>query len=300
MSILRAYGRPGLIASLLCSVTLSSALSAEGLQSPTAEQLEAYWGSGAEITKFDLEQARYGETHAGHAELIFAREPFLVSQQVKHEFGSGESTSVLKLNALRTFNTGLYSYRTMQSTFLPMQGAGYPHALKTNLSVQDWCGQAFQQVNRREGALKVETFSYFQSPGDDEVELGDVWLEDELIALLRRDPGELPVGEIEVVPALLFGRLGHVDPKAERAVGRLEVEGEVARYELRYPQLGRTLTIEFGAEFPFYVQGWTEVDKLGTTTARRTHGMGQVEYWRLNKTSDGALRERLGLEEVAD
>ena len=85
-----------------------------------ADKIRDFWFNGAEISSFKLSQSRYGKNHPGHAELIFVTEPFLIGKQVKDESGKGDSTDVLKLNALTTFNTGLYSYRTMTSTFRPI------------------------------------------------------------------------------------------------------------------------------------------------------------------------------------
>ncbi|MFQ3270854.1 MAG: hypothetical protein ACI9A1_001173, partial [Lentimonas sp.] len=115
-----------------------------------------FWFNGAEINRYELSQSRYGEQHPGHAEFIFVTEPFLMHQQVKDERGIDPSTDVLKLNALRTFNTGIYSYRTMTSTFRPIDLLAYPHALKTTTSVQDWCGHAYQQINRTTTGWAVE------------------------------------------------------------------------------------------------------------------------------------------------
>ena len=47
-----------------------------------------YWHQGvAELTRYRLRQARYGEVYDGEAVLIFVTEPFLPDAQVKHEHG---------------------------------------------------------------------------------------------------------------------------------------------------------------------------------------------------------------------
>ena len=270
------------------------------IEAPEPAKLRDYWSSGAEISRFELSQARYGSAHPGHAELIFAREPFLSERQVKRDFGDLPAMPVLKLNALRTFNTGLYSYRTMQSTFSPFEEKGMPRALKSNLSVQDWCGQVFEQLNRREGKWQHRLLSYFQEPGDVASSFEEALLEDELFLLVRLAPHRLPLGEVRVVPSLLSGRLGHRLPAPAAGQATLERSGKLARYVLSYPDLGRRLEISFEAVFPYYIQAWVEEDKLGRTEARRTHGMGQVEYWRLHDPEHAGLRERLGLEAVPD
>ena len=125
-----------------------------------SDSIRDFWFSGAEINHYTLDQSRYGQQHPGHAEFIFVTEPFLTQQQVKNETGGQPSTDVLKLNTLRTFNTGIYSYRTMTSTFQPIDLARFPHALKTTTSVQDWCGQSFQQINRKHSQWQVELRSW--------------------------------------------------------------------------------------------------------------------------------------------
>ena len=69
-----------------------------------------YWYQGkAELTRYNLEQARYGEIHKGESVLIFVTEPFLTDKQVKQERPqSGPAVSVLKLNLTKKFFTGIY------------------------------------------------------------------------------------------------------------------------------------------------------------------------------------------------
>ncbi len=271
---------------------------APNFEAKDAAQFATFWSSGAEITRYELSQSRYGEAHAGHAELIFVQEPFLPDAQVKSDSGGPPAEPTFKLNALRTFNTGFYSYRTMQSTFAPIDRERFPHALKTTLSVQDWCGQVFQQINFRDGKWQHRSYSYFQSEGDFVEELPEAWLEDELWLLLRRDPNSLPLGKVEVIPALLHGRFAHQAAKIETAQASLQADGNETVYQIDYTSTSRRLSIRFNTEFPHYIQGWTETSPRGTTTARRTHGMGQVEYWRLNQPKDAPLREKLGLERI--
>ncbi len=80
---------------------------------------DSYWYQGkAELTRYALRQARYGETHDGEVVLIFVTEDFLPKLQVKHEAGdAADAISVLKLNAYRRFYTGIYPYTVMTSSF---------------------------------------------------------------------------------------------------------------------------------------------------------------------------------------
>ena len=48
------------------------------LSLPEDKDFNSYWYNyGAEISRFELEQGRYGEIRPGHVVLIFVTEPFL-------------------------------------------------------------------------------------------------------------------------------------------------------------------------------------------------------------------------------
>ncbi|MEL7148626.1 MAG: hypothetical protein AAFO69_19785, partial [Bacteroidota bacterium] len=90
----------------------------------SGQDFNSYWYQGkAEITSYALEQARYGEVHPGKAVMVFVTEDFSRSKQVKLDFpgrAGNDAVKVLKLNALWKFNTGIYDYSVMQSTFTPV------------------------------------------------------------------------------------------------------------------------------------------------------------------------------------
>jgi hypothetical protein len=259
-----------------------------------------FWFNGAEINRYELSQSRYGEQHPGHAEFIFVTEPFLMHQQVKDERGIDPSTDVLKLNALRTFNTGIYSYRTMTSTFRPIDLLAYPHALKTTTSVQDWCGHAYQQINRTTTGWAVELRSYFETEGDQNTELNESWLEDEFWLLVRLDPMELPTGLISVVPGALTTRFAHLPIKPQQARTKLITTKAQSTYSISYPELQRALHIHFDREFPHIIRAWAETSPQGTTTAKLTHRTMNSSYWSEQQVSDRDKRKQLGLEPIAD
>jgi hypothetical protein len=259
-----------------------------------------FWFAGAEINRYELTQMRYGEAHPGHAEFIFVTEPFLTDEQVKNDYGASPSTDVLKLNALRTFNTGIYSYRTMTSTFQPIDLTTYPRALKTNTSVQDWCGQAFQQLNRTKAGWRGELRSYFQKIGDSDFELSDVALEDALWLRLRLDPESLPTGEVELVPGAVDTRFSHRPIQAEKAVAQHIAGIKQSLYVIRYQAIERELHINYDSAFPHIIRSWKEVGPNGITRAELTHRIMNSEYWAQNSPEDAAERTKLGLEPVAD
>lgn len=270
----------------------------------SADQIRDFWFSGAEISSFELSQSRYGKNHRGHAELIFVTEPFLTGKQVKDESGNkraaGDSTDVLKLNALTTFNTGIYSYRTMTSTFRPIDLGKFPHALKSTTSIQDWCGQAFQQSNFRNGKWNVELRSYFENAGDKDFSLPSAYLEDELWITLRLDPEKLPTGNVDIIPGAVFTRFHHLSIEPVKAIATLEMSGKTGVYTISYPSLKRVLSIGFGKEFPHIIEAWTEKTSSGTTTAKLRKRLMNVDYWNLHDPEDSGKRKELGLEPVAD
>jgi hypothetical protein len=263
-----------------------------------------YWYQGsAELSRYELTQQRYGAAREGHAVLVFVTEPFLPDAQVKHEADDGrEDVSVLKLNHYRRFHTGIYPYTVLTSTFGVVEEQGA--ALKSTSTVTEWCGQAFTQLNRREEGWAMQLRSYFQSEGDQDEELAEAPLEDSLFVRGRFGAEQLPTGdELTMVPALHYLRFRHqpVRPYAARAtVGNARDEsygpGELVRYELTYPELGRTLAIYFEPAFPFAVLGWEERQEgeEGVTRAVRTHAIID-DYWNHNGPGDGAYREALGL-----
>lgn len=263
-------------------------------------QVQGYWFDGAEISRYALTQSRYGEEHKGSAELVFVTEPFLTKKQVKHEFGPGPSTPVLKLNALRSFNTGIYSYRTMSSIFTPIAIDEWPHSLKVTNSVQDWCGHVFQQINRENDAWSVKLFSYFQGEGDASLTLEDAWLEDELWTRLRLSPKSLPQGTVKMVPGNLYLRFQHKPHAVHEAIATLSLKKKTdSTYTVHYPALKRKLTLYFKSTFPYVITGWKEEqgNSKAVTEAKLTHRIEHSYYWSQNKPSDSPLRKKLGLPE---
>ncbi|MCA8959769.1 MAG: septum formation inhibitor Maf [Planctomycetes bacterium] len=266
----------------------------------------SYWFAGkAEVNRFELEQSRYGELHPGHAMMIFVTEDFLPDRQVKADDADRRRSGawpVLKLNATKSFNTGLYPYSLMTSTFTPIESDRHPRTLKSTTSVQEWCGHVFLQFNRKDDGYRARGLSYFQSEGDQDVSIEADWLEDEVWNRIRLDPGSLPTGTFRMIPSGQFLRLRHRPLEAVSARGTLSTDDDVQIYRLEYPGENRTLTIRFGAEFPHRIEGWEEVGVSGfgpnaktlTTRATRTH-TEMLDYWNHHDRSDTPLRAKLGL-----
>lgn len=256
-----------------------------------------YWYNGtAEITSYQLEQARYGEIRNGKAVLVYVTEDFLPDVQVKADSRNPNNVSVLKLNATKNFNTGIYPYSIMQSTFFPV--ANNQHAIKVSSSMQEWCGHVYTQLNNRE-QFEITSHSYFQGEADQNLTLDKAITENELWNQLRINPSSLPTGEVEIIPSLEYIRFRHIKIKAYKATASLN-DGV---YEIEYPELNRTLKISFNSSFPYDISGWEEQFKSGfgpnaktlTTKATRLESIRSA-YWGKNSNADEALRAELKLQ----
>lgn len=260
---------------------------------PTQE-FKDYWYAGeAEITSYQLEQARYGELRNGKAIMVFVTEDVLPKQQVKADIYNKNNTSVLKLNATKDFNTGIYPYSIMQSTFYPVNNN--EHALKVTCSVQEWCGHAYTQLNNRT-QFEIMSHSYFEGEADQNFKLEKSVLENELWTQLRVDPSSLPTGDVDIIPSLEYIRLKHVELKAYKAKAELNKNS----YSISYPELNRKLTIQFNDEFPHDILGWEEEFISGygpsaTSLITKATKLKTIKsaYWSKNSNSDAVLRETL-------
>jgi len=276
-------------------------------KAPTAPaDFSATWYTGlAEVARYDLEQARYGEIHRGYAILIFVTEDFLADKQVKWESRGSRpeaAVSVLKLNLVKSFVTGLYPYSMMTSVFTPVDARAHPRALKVTTSAQDWCGHTWLQLNRRGAGYRVDLHSYFEDEADASYDLADAVPEDEIWTRIRLSPAALPLGEVRMIPGTMAARLLHRKLAVERARATRTSSGDEARYTVEFPSAGRTLEIRFRSAFPHEILGWEETYRDGfgakarvlTTRAVRTH-VRRLDYWNRHQPADRALRKELGL-----
>lgn len=266
------------------------------------KQFKEYWYKGkAELTRYQLKQARYGEIHNGDAVLIFVTEPFLTDKEVKYEFGDkSKAISVLKMNFVRKFYTGIYPYSVMTSVFTPVDFQNQ-RTLKVTSSSQEWCGQTFSQVNFRNNQYDALMRSYFQDEGDRNFNVKTSWLEDELWTRIRLAPDTLPKGEIELVPSLQFVRLWHQELKPEKATASLIPEGSLNVYTIAYNNIQRKVVIRFEPKFPYAIASWEETQPGGfegspllTTKAVKTNTL-LLDYWNKHGVADSVYRKQLGL-----
>ncbi|MEM8999589.1 MAG: septum formation inhibitor Maf [Bacteroidota bacterium] len=267
---------------------------------PLSKEFKEYWYAGdAEITSYHLEQARYGEIREGKAVLIYVTEPFLPEVQVKADQSNTNNIPVLKLNATKKYLTGIYPYSIMSSTFYPVNKNG--HALKTSLSVQEWCGHVYAQINNRE-AFEFTSHSYFEGEADQLINIEKAVMENELWNKIRISPEDLPIGEFQIVPSLEFLRVKHIEPKVFKASAVLNTSDGITTYTLDYVDMQRKLTINFTTDFPHTIESWTEEFTSGFgRNAKLLISKGtklkslKTAYWGQNSNSYVTLRDSLNL-----
>jgi hypothetical protein len=278
--------------------------SAEKVNLNLDEQFGDYWYQGkAELTSYDLEQVRYGQKREGEAVLIFVTEDFSKSKQVKldnPQVAGDDAEKVMKLNFTKKFNTGLYPYSIMTSTFSPVYPEYDIHARKITTSVQEWCGHVFMQLNNEDGQYSLMSRSYFQSEGDLKMNLDKIWLEDELWNLIRLDPTKIPEGEIQLFPSTQFLRLKHKDFKAYTANVSIIKTAFLHELKVEIPELERKTSIFYQAEHPYQIEKWEESypenGKIMTTTVTLKKRI-MLDYWNKNGVKDSVYRKNLEIED---
>lgn len=285
---------------LVITVILFSC-STSGREGVDEEQFSKYWYQGkAEINVFDLQQSRYGEVRPGKAVMIFVTEDISKKKQVKLDNPEGagaDARKVLKLNMTREFVTGVYPYHTMLSVFTPVFEE--LNAPKITSSVTEWCGQSYSQLNWKNTSYKATLFSYFEKEGDQELSI-TAMAEDEIFNLIRLNPDLVPMGDIELIPGLVFQSFTHIPLKAEEAtISRRETGSNQSEIEVVYLEIGRKLIIRFNQFFPYEIIAWQEIQtkpdgKQEITSATRTD-MQLLDYWNKNEKVFEPLRKDLGL-----
>jgi hypothetical protein len=269
-------------------------------------KFDDYWYQGkAEITSYELKQARYGEIRTGSAVFVFVTEPFSKSKQVKLNNTSRNEedvVKVLKMNFTKKFTTGIYDYSILQSIFTPIDLNNHKHSIKVTTSLQEWCGHTYTQLNLQSYKYKVMLNSYFETEGDQEYQVEQAMLEDEIWNLIRISPNDLPIGDIQLIPNTATARLRHTVLDVENAFATLtenKANKNLITYTIEFTESQRTLSIDYYNKFPHEIEGWTETyidnGKELSTTATRIKTI-LSDYWSKYRVKDESIRQELGLE----
>ncbi len=274
-----------------------------------AQDFWSHWGDGrAEMNGYRLTQPRYGAKRAGTAVLIFVTEDFNDVLRVKAEGRNpgAKKYPVMKLNEVRDFQTGIYDYNVMTSTFLRAE-QGWPVA-KISFSSQEWCGHVYQQIVPRGHRVGGISHSYFEGEADgrETLELPEAGVfADALPVLLRGWQGSfLKPGEratVPLLPRLIHARLQHRplawgNATISRAASETEVEVPAGRFTTSRWTVailgGETLTYDVESEAPYRLVRWSS----SSGELAELLGSERIAYWKLNGEGGEAELAKMGLE----
>jgi len=267
-----------------------------------------HWGDGrAELAGYTLRIPRYGELRTGEAVLVFVTESLDPQTLVKPDVPRDGTIPVLKLNDARDFQTGIYDYNLMTSTFVPLDGRqprGVP--VKVAFSSQEWCGHVYDEVEVKGDGLTHAWHSYFEGEADGrethDVPRGAVF--GDAAAIYARDlagpwiaPGEQR--EIQWFPRAQHARFSHEPARFARATLSREADTRsitvpAGTFQVRRTTVevgGRTGSWDVEVQPPHRLIAWSWSDgERGELT-----GSTRQPYWTQHGEGDETLRARLGL-----
>jgi len=283
--------------------------SAPAAARPTAPLEPTFWkhwsDGNAEVSGYTLTQPRYGALRSGYAVAIYVTEPYSRSAFVKanrYAPDDPDQTTVLKLNLVRKFQTGIYDYSLMTSVFSVPTEAFAP--LEVTFSSQEWCGHVFDQVQRSATGLALDVNSYFEGESARaQIDGVDVLPEDALWVTLR-SLGRLQLdatdARVRLLPSATYRRLQHkpATPFEARVAWAAEdpaVQVPAGTFTARRATWTRADGVECSADvevaYPHRIVQWRCAD--GEHAALT--GSARLPYWSQNALGDERLRTQLGL-----
>lgn len=276
-----------------------------------------HWGDGrAEIDAYSLVRPRYGELRKGTTVLIFVTEPWSIRNHVKADDGKHDKDDViqvLKLNTVEDFQTGIYDYNLMTSSWTALQPApGRPAgaATKVSFSSQEWCGASWHDVTFDGRAAADMVRSYFdgetsmrmiENPAADGK---DALVEDNALVWARglASPSVARGASTTVafLPSLTRARLEHkpiawtraslsrdaASTKVTVAAGTFDVERALISVDG-----GRTMEVFVELAAPHRVVKVTQSDG----SVMELKGTVRTSYWKQNHEGDERILKELGL-----
>lgn len=267
------------------------------------------WGDGrAELDGYRLVTPRYGSPRDGYAVLVFVTETFTAASRVKSDGGHDDEFPVLKLNEVRHFQTGLYDYDLLTSTFAPLDGRT-PRGVPTKVAFgsQEWCGNLYDQLIVDPRAVHHTRHSYFDGEADlDETFAlpSDVIFADALPIAVRGltgawlEPGETRA--VRLLPTLGDTRLQHValgavDATLARDLDPHDVTVPAGTFAVRSTSAaitgGLTTTWDVEEAPPHRIIRWHRSDgEVADLT-----GSTRLAYWSAHDPGDERHLAELGL-----
>jgi len=296
---------------LLCVVLLAGTTGMPGTPRAADPGFSSWWHDGrAELDGYHWTGSRYGEMRSGYGVAVFVTEPFSASKRVKVDDASqnpSDVVDVLKLNLVRDFQTGIYDYNTMVSTFARTSDFT---PVKISFSSTEWCGNVYEELLFREQGIELETRSYFEDEsGNRTLPVMKAGIsEDELPILLRGLRGDfLPPGEeraLPFLPSTFWSRLLHkplnwAEARIQRKAKTESITVPAGTFEAVVytvdTNLGRNGRYWIGTEYPHLLLRWEwKVDGALLESAELS-GSDRLKYWELHGNGGESYLERLGL-----
>jgi len=280
---------------------------------PNRFAADRLWDDGrAEIDAYEAITRRYGILRPFTAYHIVVKEDFSRRQLVKADPGhdAADVGTVLKLNQVLQYQTGIYSYHQMASTFYDRTSM---ELLKFTLTSFEWCGNSFKEFTRRPDGVRLHVHTYWDNQAEATYELPaspDLILYDQLplwIRSLPQTPGTSR--SLRLVPGQIESKGARPEPIA--ALLRATTEESVRvpagtfralRWELQAserrpeahggrtgPAAARSGIAEAGSEiywtardFPYLLVAWSKPDG-GSYRLKWTR---RLAYWTLNHPGD--------------
>ena len=264
------------------------------------------WSDGkAEVSGYALTYPRYGQSRVGYAVLVYVTEPFSRSRNVKvdnFDPANPDHFTVLKLNRIERFQTGIYDYSTMSSVFTDPNAEF--RAVKATFSSQEWCGQTYEEVLFDSSSAKLDIRSYFEGETKREIIPGILDAEEGLWVRARGldngGPGQFGPDTFKVIGNAMTRRLKHqnhstLDIKPTWS-GRTNVTVPAGTFDTKVlswvGQGESTCQLFIEVPPPHKVIKWTCSDGQEAVLT----GTKRIAYWQTVRPQHELLLKELGLE----
>jgi hypothetical protein len=260
------------------------------------------------LNGYRLIQPRYGEQRTGEAVLVFVTETFTDAARVKSDGGHSDEFTAMKLNDMRDFQTGIYDYHLMTSTFIDLSGErplGQP--VKVSFSMQEWCGHQYAQWVSHGTKWSYELHSYWDGEADQQKTLSipeGAIFGDSLPMVLRGVMGELLAAgdrvEVPFMERTMDLRFARREPTWGRA--KIHRSKESTTFETPLGEfLADTFRVDWGSSqwIEYRIEPTGDRRLLGweSSTGERAvlTGTTRSQYWKQSKEGDESLLLELGL-----
>jgi hypothetical protein len=262
------------------------------------------WGDGqAELAGYDLTYPRYGQLRKGVAVTIFVSETFSNQLRVKADEGkhpASDQFPVMKLNLIQDFQTGIYDYNNMTSTFAALAAVnGRPAGslTKVSFSEQEWCGHVYHQLLFDASSVRSQSHSYFDGEADQDTKLQypENGVSEDQLPLWARGMAApvLALGEkrdVMLLPSLQSSRHAHQPLAWKRAtLSRFAGTGNTEVLSVKVDSFERKFHVEKAV--PHRIVRWeTSAGERGELLKS-----ARLKYWQMNKEGGEAALAQLGL-----